>query len=138
MVVAISTPGASAARVRARGARQICSTQDHLSGGGCLVVRCGADLVFGPAGLLTAQGGDGGGAVQAPVHAGEFEALADDRFAAGLNDAGAGEQAALAEPVVAHARGVVLEVAQRGVELVFLDPGQGELAAAAQIIWLLI
>src|SRR5215469_11936819 len=62
MVVAIATPGASAARVRSWGARQICSTQDHLSGGGCLVVRCGADLVVGPAGLLTAQGGDGGGA----------------------------------------------------------------------------
>src|SRR5216683_931726 len=58
------------------------------------------------------------------VHAGLLEVLAG--LAACLDDAGADEQAALAEPVVAHAGGVVLEVAQGGVELVFLDAFEGK------------
>jgi hypothetical protein len=39
------------------------------SGGWCLVVARGPDLVFGPTGLLAAEGGDGVGAVDGPVHA---------------------------------------------------------------------
>jgi len=57
-----------------------------------------------------------------------LESLADDGFAAGLDDPGADEEAALAEPVIAHAGGVVLEVAQGGVQLVLLDSGERELA----------
>src|SRR5260221_4429656 len=45
-----------------------------------------------------------------------------------FDDAGADEEAALAEPVVAHAGGVVLEVAQGGVDLVFLHAFEGVLA----------
>jgi len=87
--------------------------------GGCrLVVVRWPDLVFGAAGLLAAEGGDGVGAVDGPVHAGLLEPLADDGFAAGFHDAGADKQAALAEPVVAHAGRVVLEVAERRLELV--------------------
>ena len=65
------------------------------------------------------------GAGDGPVHAGQFEALADDCFAAGFDGAGADEQAAGAEPVVAHAGRVVLEVAQGRVQLVFLDAVEG-------------
>ena len=59
------------------------------------------------------------------LHAGQFEALADDRLAACLDDAGADEQAAGAEPLVAHAGRVVLEVAQRLVQPRFLDADEG-------------
>ena len=55
------------------------------------------------AGLPAAQGDDGVCAVGGLVHSCLFEALADDALAAGLDDAGAGEQAAGAEPAVAHA-----------------------------------
>jgi hypothetical protein len=61
-----------------------------------------------------------------------LESLADDGFAAGLDDPGAGEQPALAEPVVAHAGGVVLEVAEGGVQLVLLDAGEGERAGGGR------
>src|SRR5258708_202287 len=79
-------------------------------------------------GLAAAQGDDGVGAADGPVHAGLLEALADDGFAAGLDDAGTGEEAALAEPVVAHAGGVVLEVAEGSVDLVLLHAFEGVLA----------
>jgi hypothetical protein len=47
------------------------------------------------------------------------------RLAAGFHDSGADEQAAGAEPVVAHAGRVVLEVAQGRVQLILLDACQG-------------
>src|SRR5260221_14439851 len=47
-----------------------------------------------------------------PKHARLFAACADHRFAAGLNDAGANEEATLAEAAVLHALHVVLEVAE--------------------------
>ncbi len=50
------------------------------------------------------------------------------RLAAGLDDAGADEQAAGPEPLVAHTVGVVLEVAERGADLVFLDAREGVFA----------
>jgi hypothetical protein len=62
------------------------------------------------------------------VHAGSLEPVADDGLAACFDQAGADEQAALAEPVVAHAGGVVLEVAQGGADLVFLHAFEGVLA----------
>jgi hypothetical protein len=62
------------------------------------------------------------------VHAGELEALADDRFAAGLHDAGADEQAAGAEPLVAHPGRVVQEVAEFLLDLVFLRAFEGVFA----------
>ena len=43
------------------------------------------------------------------------------RLATGLDDAGTDEVAALAEPAVPRMRGVVLEVAEGGLRLVFLD-----------------
>ena len=46
------------------------------------------------AGLCAAQGDDGVGTVDGPVHAGLLEPLADDGLAACLDDAGADEQAA--------------------------------------------
>ena len=64
------------------------------SGGSCLVVTVVADGFPLAAGLGAAQGDDGVGAVDGPVHAGLLEALADDGLAAGLDDAGADEQAA--------------------------------------------
>ena len=85
--------------------------------------------------MLAAEGHDGVGAVLGPVHACLFEALADDRLAACFHDTGADEQAALAEPVVAHAGRVVLEVAQRGVQLVFLDSLEREGAGSAAEKW---
>jgi hypothetical protein len=96
------------------------------SGGWNLAAARIPELVFGTAGLPTAEGGDGAGAADGPVHAGLLEPLADDGLAAGPGDAGADEQAALAEPVAAHAGGVVLEVAQGGVQLVFLHAFQGK------------
>jgi hypothetical protein len=51
--------------------------------------------------------------------------LSDDRFAPGFNGSGAGEQAAGAEPVVAHAGRVVLEVAECRVQLILLDADEG-------------
>src|SRR5437016_11179560 len=95
------------------------------SGGWRLVAWCLPDLVLGSAGQLAAQCGDGVCAGGGPVHAGEFEALPDDRLAPGFNDTGPDEQAAGAEPVVAHAGCVVLEVAQGGGELVFLGAFEG-------------
>ena len=53
-----------------------------------------------------------------PAHAGPFETLSDDCLAACFDGAGAGEQAAGAEPLVAHPGRVVLEVAQGRVQLV--------------------
>jgi hypothetical protein len=50
-----------------------------VSGGACLVAGLPPDAVVGAAGLVAVQGGDGAGAVEGPVHAGGFEALADDR-----------------------------------------------------------
>src|SRR5215469_12498571 len=138
MVVAIAAPGASAARVRSWGARQICSTQDHLSGrgwsGGCrLVVTVVADGFPLATGLCAAQGDDGVGAFDGPVHAGLLEPLVDDGLAACLHHAGADEQAAGAEPVVAHAGRVGQEVAQFLVRLVLLDAFEGVLATAASM-----
>jgi hypothetical protein len=60
-------------------------------------VRGVADGFPGAAGLFAAQGDDGVGAADGPVHAGLLEPLADDGLAAGLDNAGAGEQAALAD-----------------------------------------
>jgi hypothetical protein len=91
-------------------------------------VRSVADGFPGAAGLAAAQGDDGVGAVDGPVHAGLLEALADDGLAAGFDDAVAGEEAALAEPVVAHAGGTVLELAGGSVDLVFLHAFEGVLA----------
>ena len=71
------------------------------------------DLVEAVAGVLAAQGEDAGGAGDVPAHAGQFEALADDGFAAGFDDAGADEHAVVAEVGVAHAVGVGFEVRQR-------------------------
>jgi hypothetical protein len=52
---------------------------------GCAVVtRCSAAA----AGLVAAQGEDAGGGGDVPAHAGQFEALGDDGFAAGLDGAG--------------------------------------------------
>jgi hypothetical protein len=62
------------------------------------------------AGLGAAQGDDGAG--DGPVHAGLLDALADDGFASGFDDAGADEQTVGAEPVVAYSGCVGLEVAQ--------------------------
>ena len=98
-----------------------------------LVAGVAADWLPGAAGLLAAEGGDGVGAADGPVHAGLLESLADDGFAAGLHDAGADEQAALAEPVVAHAGGVVLEVAEFLFDSSFLTPSRGYLRAAASM-----
>ena len=88
---------------------------------------------------MAAQGGDGAGSVDGPSHAGLLEALADDSLAARLDHAGAYEQAAGAEPLVAHARGVSLEVAEGRVELVFLAPQErvdaGGGADAVNVAW---
>jgi hypothetical protein len=67
------------------------------------------------------------------VHAGLLEALADDGLASGFDDAGADEQAALAEPVVAHAGGVVEEVAKFLLGLSFLAPWRGYLRTASRM-----
>jgi hypothetical protein len=76
-------------------------------------------------GLGASQGDDGVCACDGSVHAGLLEALADDGLAAGLDDAGAHEQAALAEPVVAHPGSVVEEVAEFPFDLGLLDAFQG-------------
>ena len=44
-------------------------------------------LVARAAGVLAAQGGDGGGAAGGPVHAGLFEPGTEDGFAAGFDGA---------------------------------------------------
>ena len=62
---------------------------------------------------------------EGPVHAGELEALAGTALQPDSNGSGTDEQAAGAEPLVAHAGRVVLEVAQRGVQFAFLDAGEG-------------
>ena len=80
--------------------------------GGGLVVRLCPDVVEAVAGLVAAQGEDGGGAGDVPAHAGQFEALTDEGFAAGFDDAGADEQAVGAEVGVAHPVGVGFEVRQ--------------------------
>jgi hypothetical protein len=84
-----------------------------------------ADLVPGAAGVLGAQGEDAGGAGLGPAHAAEFEALADDGFAAGFDDAGADEHAEVAVVAVAHPDGVGAEVGQGLVPVGGLDPDQG-------------
>src|SRR5215469_13050962 len=95
MVVAIAAPGASAARVRSWGARQICSTQDHLwvggwSGGCCLVVMVVADGFPLATGLCAAQGDDGVGAFDGPVHAGLLESFCSSAPADQLAPRGSG------------------------------------------------
>src|ERR1017187_8597619 len=69
--------------------------------------------------------------------AGLLEVLADNHFASCFDDAGSDGQAALAELLAAHAGGVVLEVAQGRVELVFLDAlggvGAGGVADAVDV-----
>jgi hypothetical protein len=75
-----------------------CLVRRRLSG---CAVRC-RWLPTG-AGVAAAQGGDGAGAGDGPSHAGQFQALADDRLAACLDGIGADEQAAGPEPLVAHA-----------------------------------
>src|SRR5258706_515158 len=57
-----------------------------------------------------AEGEDGVGAADGPEHTGLFEAMADDGFAAGLDDAGADEQMLLAELGIVHPSGVGGEV----------------------------
>ena len=94
--------------------------------GGHLVVRLCPDLVSAAAGVLAAQGEDAGGAGDVPAHAREFEALADDGFAAGFDGAGADEHAVIAEVGIAHAVGVGFEVGQRFVGVAGEVTGQPE------------
>ena len=104
----------------------LCGLRQIGSGGCVWSVGLLPDFFPAPAGLLAAQGEDAGGAGHGPVHAGEFEALPDDGLAAGLDDAGADEQAAGAEVAVAHPGGVGLEVGQGLVPVGGFDAGQGE------------
>jgi len=53
---------------------------------------------------------DGVGAFHGPEHAGLFQAMADDGFAASFNDAGANEQMLLTERGIVHAGGIGGEV----------------------------
>jgi hypothetical protein len=74
--------------------------------------------------VLASQGGYGGGAACGPVHAGLFEACAEDGFAAGFHDAGADEHAEFSVVGVAHAVGVGLEVGDGFVDQLGLRAGQ--------------
>lgn len=64
-----------------------------------------------------AEGEDGIGSAHGPEHAGPFQAWADDRLAAGLNDAGAHKQALGAEPGIALALCVAVEIFGPAVEV---------------------
>src|SRR5258708_11668993 len=113
-------------RPPAGGVRQFCGDWPVAwlacwSGCACLSVRVVADGFPGSAGLAAAEGDDRVGSGDGPVHAGLLESLSDDGFAAGLDEAGADEQAAGAEPAVAHAGRVGEEVAEFSAYLVFLD-----------------
>ena len=86
----------------------------------------GRDFFPAVAGFEAAQGQDAGGAGYRPSHSGQFAALRDDGFAPGLDCSRADEHAQLLEVGVAHPVGIALEVAQRGVQVCGLLPGQGE------------
>jgi hypothetical protein len=64
------------------------------SGCSCLVVTVVADRFPLAACFFAAEGDDGVGSRDGPVHACLLESLRDDGLAAGLDDAGADEQAA--------------------------------------------
>src|SRR6266508_5475230 len=70
------------------------------------------EILQPPAGLDAAQGQNVFGARLAPKHAGLLAASSDDRFASGLNDARADEEALSAEGAILHPCHVVDEVAQ--------------------------
>src|ERR1017187_9554845 len=97
---------------------------------GCWLVRrllsgCAVRGRWVSAGRVAAPGDDGVCASGGPVHAELLEPLADDGLASGLDGAGADEQAAGAEPVVAHGGRVVLEVAESRVQRGFLHADEG-------------
>jgi len=60
--------------------------------------------------VAAAESKDGVGSANGPEHAGLFEAVADDGFAAGFDDAGADKQMLPAKFGIAHAPGVVRKV----------------------------
>ena|GEM_PF-5673083 len=63
------------------------------------------------------------------MHSGEFEALADDGFAAGFDSAGSDEVTVAAEVRVAHPLGIGLEVAERLVDRFGSRLTEGECAS---------
>src|SRR5260370_24178165 len=83
----------------------------------------------GAAGVLAAQGGDAGCAVDRPAHTGQLQPLPDDRFAPGLDKSGADEHAQVVEVLVAYPVGVVREVGQGLVA--FAGQGANEVQVAA-------
>ena len=77
--------------------------------------------------MLAAQSDDVGGAVDAPVHAGLFRAVDDDRLYCSFDVAGADEHAQLLEAGVAHPVRVALEVAELLIQFLGLDAFEGVL-----------
>lgn len=63
------------------------------------------------------KGEDGVSALDRPEHARVFEALCDEGFAGGFDDARADEQALVSEVCVTHGVGVVKKVVQFGKDL---------------------
>ena len=70
--------------------------------------------------LAGAQGDDGVGPGDAPVHAGTFAPCSDHHLAAGLNDSGRGTEPGSPEHWVAHASAVALDVVDALARFVIL------------------